>query len=172
MADETSHLLGRNAGSHWLVSVSSLVVILLLGLWLAQALLNAEEQAEKLEVELTVRNMRTGLQWAKGEAMMQGRLSEIRRWEGSDPMRWLATAPANYLGSCPLHEFISPGVWCFDELQRELRYRPRHTQHLDVKIRSEIPLLRWKVVADASQAADGLVGLRVQNVTPYEWFAE
>lgn len=172
MSEENPHLLGYNAGSHWLVGVSSLIVIAILALWLASALLDAEEQAEKLEVEMTVRNLRTGLQWAKGDAIIHGRLNEMPAWVGSNPVRWLATTPRGYIGDCPVNGEIDDGIWCFDALRGELLYRPRHVKHLRLKKPAERPLIGWKVVAENTKNSDGLIGLRVQNVTPYEWFAE
>ncbi len=156
--------------SRWLQLGMSAVVISLLALWLLQALEETEVRAEALMVELTERNMRTGLALAMGEALLHGREREIASWAGANPVRWLGHEPQGYRGECgrPAQE-LGEGEWCFDRERRELVYRPRH----DIRRQpgqgaGGKDVLRWRVVA-TQPAGRGLdAGLRVEYVTARE----
>ncbi len=162
-----------NIGSRWLPVTLTAVMILSLVVWLLRALHEAQEMAEKTVIEVTVRNMRIGMQLAMGEAMMHGREAEIRNWAGSNPLQWLGVVPEGYRGECTAAESdaLPAGGWCFDRQRRELAYAPRNATHLKLRSGSDLPHLRWRVVAVAPQE-NGQTGLRVENVTPYEWFLE
>lgn len=176
MIRATARAYDYYAGSRWLVHAVTIVAILLLAGWLLAALQEAEERAEKLMVELTWRNMRTGLQIAMGEALMSGRDKEIAGWEGSNPVRWLGSEPSGYRGECAarLAGELPKGAWCFDSGRRELVYRPRNDRHL--RIDGEAgrgKLLRWRVVAAAQEPErPGPPGLRVESVTSYSWLEQ
>jgi hypothetical protein len=159
-------------GARWGSLVLSLVLIAVISLWLARGLRETEERTEKLLLEMTIRRMHMGMQIAIGEAMMRGRDKEIVSWAGSNPVRWLDGDLRAYAGNCAWDKELAPGGWCFDSLRGELQYRPRNIGHLRLKNGQPVSLLRWKVVALNATAEGGLVGLRVENVTPYEWFAE
>jgi len=159
-------------GSRWLNFAIAMLLIAVVSLWLAASLRETEERTEKMLVELAVRRMNMGLQLAMGEAMMHERGREIPGWAGSNPTRWLDGKLQGYVGDCPRTGDLAEGGWCFDSLRGELHYRPRHDRHLRLKNSSDEPLLRWHVVAKNPTAPGGLVGLRVENITLYEWFAE
>lgn len=160
--------------SRWLPLGVSAVVIGLLAVWLLRALEDVEARAEKLMVELTVRNIRTGLQLALGEALLHGREREIAGWAGVNPLRWLGREPPGYRGECTTRQAqgLEAGAWCFDRERRELAYRPRHAVRLKVEGGDgEAKVLRWRVVA--AHGGSGLdAGLRVEYVTAYEWILE
>lgn len=168
--------LGYYARSHWFQGSVYLLLVAFLAAWLLAALDEAEERAERLAVELTIRNIRTGMQLAMGEAMMHQRESEIASWVGSNPVRWLGAPPDGYRGECTAAEAdaLPAGGWCFEREHRELVYRPRNVGHLRILEAADgrvERLLRWRVGrAVESLAAGGFVGLRVEIVTPYEWF--
>jgi len=171
VAEPEEHL-GYYTGSRWISFAVAVLLIAIVSLWLAASLRDTEERTEKLVVEQAVRRMHMGMQLAMGEAMMQGREREIVTWVGSNPVRWLDGDLRGYIGTCARRETLAPGHWCFDELRSELHYHPRLNHHLRFKNSADEPLLRWRVVAKNPTAAGGLVGLHVENVTLYEWFAE
>lgn len=157
----------------WLPFAMAMASIALLGTLLLEALAEAEERSEKLMVELTYRNMRTGLQLAKGEAMLRGRRQDIRNWAGTNPVRWLDSPPPSYRGDCgqPAHE-LAEGEWCFDGVLRELVYRPRHARHLRMAgPEGTAKQLRWRVVP-VSSSGGGNGDVRVEYVTSFGWFLE
>lgn len=149
-----------------------MAAIALLAAFLLEALAVAEERSEKLMVELTFRNMRTGLQLAKGEAMLRGRRQDIPDWAGTNPLRWLDGRPSGYRGDCgSLAHEIAEGEWCFDDALHELAYRPRHASHLRLaQPEGKSKQLRWRVVA--APAADGAGDVRVEYVTAFTWLFE
>jgi hypothetical protein len=160
--------------SRWLSFAVSATVIAILAALLLDALKHEEERAEKLMVELTWRNMRSGLQLAKGEAMLHGREAEMAGWVGTNPLRWLASEPRGYRGECARPgDTLGAGEWCFDPARRELAYRPRNSQHLRLKQPGAGPkLLRWRVAAAQPGTAGSTEGVRVEYVTAFEWFSE
>ena len=165
--------LGYYAGSHWLLGWFAVGLIAVFSLWLFSALSAAQTMAEKMVVELTVQNMRTGLKIAMGEAVISMRDSEIAGWVGSNPIRWLATPPVGYRGGCPTRDEISEGDWCFEDSSGNLVYRPRDREGLKLLQNNGGDgrlLLRWRVVnVGKEDQRSGFAGLRVENVTPYSW---
>ena len=85
--------LGYYSASHWLQGAVVFVVLGSLALGLLWALNDAKERAEKQVVELTLRNMRTGMQFAMGEALLRRRESEMASWVGINPVLWLGAPP-------------------------------------------------------------------------------
>ncbi len=154
----------RWAGSRWAPLAVSCTVIAIVSLYLADALRDAEEASERFVVDVTIRNMRTGMKLAVGEAQIEGRDGEVRTWAGSNPVRWLGTPPTGYLGDCPMDGGLPAGGWCFDSARGELRYRPRHVRWLEVPSAPASKELRWRVVAVSPGT-----GLRVELITPYTW---
>ena len=154
---------------HWLQGGFYFLFFCTLALVFADRILDAKEAGERAVVELTVRNMRVGLQLAVAEAVMEGRERETRGWAGTNPVRWLATPPVGYVGECgqPGPQGLGDGEWCFDVPRRELIYRPRNTRHLAVAGAAEANgLLRWRVGLTPPD------GLRVMLVSPYTWAQE
>ena len=170
--------LGYYATKNWFQRAVLFVVLGLLAIGLISALGDAKEEAEKQIVELTIRNMRTGMQRAMGEALMHQREGEMASWVGSNPVHWLDTLPAGYRGECSTAESwaLSGGEWCFERGRRELVYRPRNSDHLrDSKgvmkaVGRRCDLLSWRVArAPVSVASGGFVGLRIEAASSCEW---
>lgn len=109
--------------------------------------------AERTEVQLTIRNMRLGMQLAVGELMMRGEEQRMGDLVAANPIRFLEKQPPGYEG-----EVTSPdrrGGWVFDPIRKEIAYRPRLPQAFEG--RDE---LRWRYQSVAF-AADRLGGLRL-----------
>ncbi|NWG30299.1 MAG: hypothetical protein HXY29_02230 [Rhodocyclaceae bacterium] len=98
------------------------VVVALLGI-LAAVLLDRlndlERQAERLEVEVALRNLRMGLRLAISEKVIRGEEAQIGELLDANPLAWLGAAPAKLGadGTAPL--------WRYDPATRTLRYLPR-----------------------------------------------
>ena len=167
--------LGYYAASHWFQGAVLLAVLALIVGGLMSALDDASERAEKQAVELTLRNMRTGLKLAMGEAMMQQREGEMASWVGSNPVRWLESPPGGYRGECSTEESrnLSGGDWCFERYRRELVYRPHRPDQLHpLSPGSErhCSHLSWRVARVAeSVPSGGFVGLRLEAAVPCQW---
>ena len=96
-----------------------LVVFGVLAWTLLDRLNEIELEAERLQVSLTVRHIRIGIQLAVGEKLMAGeedRLPEL-----------LQASPFDYLGRPP------EGDWHYDAAQRRLTYRSKKPEAFDGK---------------------------------------
>lgn len=168
--------LGHFAASHWLSGALVLVLFGALALGLLWALGDIKERAEKQVVDLTLRNMRTGMQLAMGEALMHQKAGEIESWFGSNPVRWLDTPPPGYRGECSADESraLADGEWCFERVSRELVFRPTKVDHLRVLPEAgPCAQLRWRVArVSAGGAGGGLVGLRIEPASPCQWILD
>lgn len=166
--------LGYYAASRWLHGAVAGVLLVLLMLGLLRALEDAKAQAERQVVELTVRNMRTGLQLAMGETLMQQREHEIATWVGSNPIQWLGAPPAGYQGECGSFEgrALEQGGWCFDKGEHQLYYRPRNAKLRDGK-GAACDRLSWLVARsdkrDPDAKGDSFAGLRIQPAASCVW---
>ena len=161
--------LGYYAASHWFQAAVVFLMLGALALVLLRALNEVEEQAERQAVELTLRNMRTGMQFAMAEALMRQREGEVAAWAGSDPTRWLEVPPAGYRGECTAEERrnLPEGAWCFERDSRELVYQPRNTKQLrGSESGQQCSLLAWRV----ARVADGAV--RIEAASPCRWIFE
>jgi len=162
---------GYYATSHWLVGSVSLVLIFLLSLWLLSALQRTQAIVERMIVEQTVQNIRTGLKVAMAEAVIAQRNKEIAGWAGENPVRWLAAPPNAYAGDCVQGVEAKEGAWCFERVSGDLLYRPRYAKGLRSSVDGkELSSLRWRVaVAERGRVAESVAWLSVVNVTPYIW---
>ena len=167
--------LGYFAASHWMQGAVVLVVLGSLAMGLLWALSDVKERAERQVVDLTVRNMRTGMQLAMGEALMQQREREIATWVGGNPVNWLGAPPGGYRGECSAEEgrALSGGEWCFERASRELVYRPNSVDRLrDSRVEkdNQCGQLRWRVARVSESASSaGFVGLRIESASTCQW---
>ena len=168
--------LGYYAASHWFQAAVVFLILGVLALVLLRALNEVEEQAERQMVELMLRNMRTGMQYAMGEALMRQRENEIAAWAGGDPTRWLEVPPQGYRGECSVEERrnLPEGAWCFERDSRQLVYRPRDTKRLR-GLGNELPCseLAWWVVRVADRSvSEGFVAVRIEAVSNCRYVEE
>lgn len=175
MSGHEPRTLGFYASSHWMQGVMVLLILGGLALILLSALDEMKERAEKQLVELTIRNMRTGLQLAMAEALMHQQASGIAEWAGSNPVRWLGSLPDGYRGECSAaqRKALSGGEWCFEQERRELVYRLRHDGHLSPPVDEAGRVcadLSWRVAGlSESGKKDGFVGLRLKPASSCRW---
>lgn len=101
------------------------VVVALIGI-LAAVLLDRlnelEREAERLEVELALRNLRLGLKLALSEKVIRGEEAHIAELLDADPLSWLGVAPVE-VGAGK-----TAARWQYDAASRVLRYRPRQPE--------------------------------------------
>jgi hypothetical protein len=137
------------------------IVVALIGV-LAAALLarlaQVEREAERLEVELTVRNIRVGLQLAVGERLMRGEEDRLAELLAMSPVRFLGRVPANYAERPD--PSAKPGSWRYDPAARRLEYRPRQPEAFGGRTS-----LRWRLEAAAVRGGR-LTGLRLAEEVP------
>lgn len=128
-----------------------------LALTLLERLTELEQDGERLEVELTVRNMRVGLQLAIGEKLMRGEEDRLAELLGMNPVSFLGRLPQGYVEEVGAGGTV-PGAWRYDEKSRVLAYRPRQPEAFGG--RDE---LRWKM-RSVGLLNGRVVGLRLAEL--------
>lgn len=118
--------------------------------------LNAiQAEAERTEVNLTVRNIRVGIQLAIGERIMRGEEARIIEVAEASPIDFLGHRPRGFNEG---RSAEASGQWAYDPIGRELSYVPRLPEAF-----AGARELRWRYVArlDASGRTVGasLIGL-------------
>lgn len=136
-----------------------LVLIAMLGV-LATVLLDRlrhiEEEAERVEISLAVRNMRVGLALAVGERIMQGREETLPELLAANPLDFLGRVPSDY--------FAQPGAaaasksWQIDRATGTVIYHPRQPTAFDGRTE-----LCWKIAAQHLPGGR-VVGIGLENL--------
>lgn len=173
MMPEAARGAGTFAGTRWFLGGVSMALIAVLSLWLLSALQRMQVVVERMVVEQTVQNIRTGLKVAMAEAVISGREAEIAGWAGENPVRWLVAPPSDYRGECHPGIEAAEGEWCFERASGDLVYRPRHADGVRGADGRAPTALRWRVsLVHGANQNDGAGWLRVENVTSYLWVIE
>ncbi|MFN3883209.1 MAG: hypothetical protein ACK4Q4_00445 [Rhodocyclaceae bacterium] len=96
-----------------------MALIAILAAVLLDRLVELEREAERLEVELALRNLRTGLTLAIGQKAIRGEEAKIGELLGANVLEWLGVAPEKIGagGTAPR--------WRYDPATHVLSYRPR-----------------------------------------------
>lgn len=142
---------------------------------MALALLGFRESMEKNTVDVTVRNIASGLRWQVAGRLTQGRGHELAQLARANPVSFLAGPPAGYLGEreAPADVALPGASWYFDARSRELVYVPALAWHLRVEQGGRAEL-RWRVDA-AKEIGTGAdtgrtEGLMLVETTRRRWF--
>lgn len=137
-----------------------LLVVTMFGI-LAAALLDrlvgVEQAAERTEVDLTLRNMRVGLQLAVGERLMRGQENRLAELVDANPVGFLGRIPSGYRGETS--DSDGPGTWRFDPASHILAYRPR--QPGAFAGREE---LRWRMGTQQATRGGRIQGIRLESL--------
>ncbi len=164
----------RQAGLNkfeFLVVVAVIALIVFVAL---DRLRDVQEMGEKTAVEMTVRNIQSGLRWEMSERIMAGHEASIAELAGGNPVRWLEKPPSGYLGEFPAAPAnFPPGHWYFDTLRGELRYRPILERNLECKQCDRVVdemALSWRITRAGNTMLGRGDSVRVVTVTPYRWF--
>lgn len=153
------------------------VLIAIVAALLLERLTRYQEYAEKAVMEATIAHMRSGLRVRVAELIIAGSLAQLQQVRQENPVGWLETPPANYLGEIPAAA-AAPGNWYFDRDARELVYRPRHTRFFEPLQNGTVAEVRLQVrPAGAGESGDArekeqrpLEGLRLVVANGYRWY--
>lgn len=114
-----------------------------------------QAEAERTEVELTIRNIRVGIQLAIGERIMRGEEDRIAEVAQASPIDFLGHRPRGFSDA---RRAEAAGQWAYDPVRRELSYLPRLPGAF-----ADAEELRWRYVArldpDGKTVGASLVGL-------------
>lgn len=173
---------GPERGRIRLETMVSIATLVTLSAVLLDRLLFYEEYTEKTVTELTITNMRTGLNLRKAEMMLASAQGGPTGVLGDNPMVWLPAPAPNYSGEFAGHapDAAGEGIWYFDRGARELAYRPNLARHFvpgpdghtEVRVRVERRRVAH-VEAEAEGAARNPApweGVALVLARPYRWF--
>ena len=138
------------------ISRSGFLTIAALLAILALVLNETQATLEEAQVDIIVRNMRTGLQVAIGEHLMRGQDNRLGELLTENPIRFLNRPPQGYVGESTAPE--GSGCWRYDPDSRVLEYRPRHPGAFGGREQ-----LRWRLAA-IGVAAGRPAGLRLERM--------
>ncbi|MBI5922451.1 MAG: hypothetical protein HY847_12525 [Betaproteobacteria bacterium] len=153
----------------------TMVLVVMAFLWLMafNRLQDLQEIGEKTKVEMTIRNIRSGLHWEMSDRIMTAREASIGELAGTNPVRWLEKIPENYLGefsSTP--EKFPRGSWYFDTSQHLLQYRPSLGNHLicvECQLVDGEITLGWRI-EKIGNPMFGRSMVKLVELTNYRWF--
>lgn len=138
-------------------------------------LLFYQEQSEKAAMERTIDSIESALRMRHAQLFSMDRAGDVAILAASNPVDWLLTKPANYLGlrAGPLPDGGPRGVWYFDPGRRQLVYVVKHDRHLKYPARE----IAFQVVQNLetvpkgnAQSADKLAyGVSFRAIEPYQW---
>lgn len=152
----------RQAGFTLFELLGIILLVSVLSLLLYDRFLGYQALAEKTVMEMTVINMRSGLQWRVGELMIEGRADKMASLLDENPIKWLVAPPPNYIGAFqnPEQHPIPGNAWYFDTRRHELIYR-QGRDSIFTADPGHAMRLRFRVTAVMNPAAIG----KVQGVT-------
>jgi prepilin-type N-terminal cleavage/methylation domain-containing protein len=162
-----------HAGFSLFELVVGLTIVGLLGTVLSERMLRYQEYAEKTAMEITTRNIQTGLRLQVADLMMRDRLHEIDRLLKDNPISWLETPPPNYVGERTDREQNDAvrGNWYFDTVRREVVYAPFHRRFFEPQLLGSNSI-RYRITARPVTSGDGvrrIEGLSLLLLSPYKW---
>jgi len=167
---------GKQCGASFVeFAVSIALMGIVVGVLLERALYY-QEYAEKIAMESTAENIRTGLRYKVADLILASQMSEIPRLADENPMVWLGERPPNYLGeleSAPADE--AKGKWHFDKRNRELVYTVNNRRHFspslyrDFSVRYRVMRVSAGAVTDSSPKSAG-TWVSLVLVAEYGWF--
>ncbi len=156
-----------------------LVEIIIIGavtLVLLERLMYYQEYAEKTVMEVTIRNIRNGLQLRIADLMMHDNMKEVGGLLNENPIVWLDAPPPNYLGVLKVlkNTTIPRGCWYFDVERKELVYLPNHRRFFesgfggDEAIRYQTSAMKYSQGKDKDHILMP-EGIALNLVNPYKW---
>ena len=167
---------GNQCGASFVeFAVSTALIGIVVGALLERALYY-QEYAEKIAMESTAENIRTGLRYKVADLMLANRMSEIPALADENPMVWLGERPPNYLGeleSAPADE--AKGQWHFNKRNRELVYTVNNRRHFSPSLYRDFSV-RYRPMrvstGTVTERSPGSAGTWVSLVLmgEYAWF--
>ena len=166
-------LVRERAGFTLIELIVVICVISVLASVALQRLTVYQELAERAMMELTLRNIKTGLQIRLAELIIANRQSEAAQLERGNPIQWLAEKPANFGG-----DYRAPGErgnWYYDTDRGDLVYVVNNGAFLETRAANGVKELRFRtrllkgVVNFGGTTTETVTGITLEPVYPYQW---
>jgi hypothetical protein len=134
-----------------------------------------QEQAEKMSVELTIVNIKTGLLQEIAGRLTQHEGRDARSLVGANPVQWLSGPPPGYLGEFKDvdQSLVQPGSWYFDIGSGELVYKLNLSNNFKLERAATMrPEIRWRVGSRAAFPGGEVPveALALLETVEYRWF--
>jgi len=133
-------------------------------------------EAERLRLELSVRNMQTGLRHYVAARLIEGRLQALAGADGANPVNRILAPPPGYLGALehPDWKKIKVGSWFYDKQSRELVYKVVNADRFVSALPGRAAFRLRLSYDDANgngrrDPGERVEGLRLEAVAPYRW---
>lgn len=120
-------------------------VIAVCGVVLLRVVAGVQQEAERLAVELTIRNINSGMELQQADRIMAGRENTLGELMAQNPVSWLRTPPDGYVGEGRCDERLLEGQWAWDVSRKTLNYRPKQANWLGGQAGN--PCLTWRVLS-------------------------
>jgi general secretion pathway protein G len=171
-----------NGGFSLLELVVVIVIISVLLVLAISRLLALMVDAERVTMEAVAGTLRSAIGMKVAESIVKSKVSELRAFEGSNPMALLAETPHNYLGELDGADpaKLEDGNWYFDKRDKTLVYLVRNKGFFSGGQPSP-PRARFAVrlvYSDRSgngvfdPGVDVIEGLRLSPAEKYSWSRE
>jgi len=124
-------MTNRQGGVSQLEVLLVITLILVMISTLLQALQLFYDDSEQVQVETLLEGLGSSINTRVTEQIVQGELSALANYAGSNPIRMLAVEPANYSGEYnETGTKLQPGHWYFNTQFRHLIYQLRDSEKI------------------------------------------
>ncbi len=133
-------------------------------------------EAERIRLELSVRNMETGLRHYVATKIIEGRMQDLARDEEANPVGRLILPPPGYLGELdhPDWKKIKEGSWYYDKQEGALVYKVINADRFISTLPGRAAFRLRLEYRDTNgngrrDPEERIEGLRLERVAPYRW---
>jgi prepilin-type N-terminal cleavage/methylation domain-containing protein len=153
------------------------VVVVIVGtlfLFSYQKYLDLLVDVEKANLEQTVGILRSAVGMQVAKMVVDGKVGELKKLEGVNPVQFLAEVPDNYLGEVADPKTLQgqTRIWFFDPSSGFLIYRVKNRQEFFSEI-AGFDQARFKLSAVyADKKGSVFAGLSLKPVEKYSWFVK
>jgi prepilin-type N-terminal cleavage/methylation domain-containing protein len=157
------------AGFTLLEMVVAITLVIVLYVTVMDRLLPLRGDAEAAAVATVAGTLRSALGLEVAALLLRGDADAVEELAGTNPVRFLAEIPDNYIGEV---SGVNPaslpiGSWYFDSAAGELVYLVRYTEYFSTDLPGP-PRLAFRVITVHNER-DELAGVRLERVNEYVW---
>jgi|GEM_PF-6061913 len=148
---------GQSLNNRYFIIAVTTVVLAILMFLLTSKLEQEIVKAERNQFELRLAELRSAVLLQEAALVANNQMDLAYRYEGLNPMIWMASETSHYLGEVTLESIAGQeGNWVYDPKRKVIAY----------KSKTESKWLQFKVVALLSKEKGDLVakGLRLKQV--------
>ncbi len=156
------------------------VVISILFLFAYQRYLDLLVDVEKASMEQTVGILRSAVGMKVAKLILDGKVSSLKDFEGTNPVELLAEVPKNYAGESGDSQNVKKGAgfWSFDKTSGLLIYRVKNKAAFHSEIEGfDQARFRLRLVYEDNnkngryeEKIDDPAGLSLKPIDRYSWF--